>query len=397
MLFVGRHRIWRKFHSTSWLPIMCAAGLVFAGTASAVQPTTYTYDGLGRVRLVTFPDNSSITYNYDSAGNRIQADRAAITNHAPVAVADSLTTAYQTGSTFDPRTNDTDADGDTLTITAVGTATHGTVTFTGASVTYTPAAGYSGADSFTYTISDGNGATATGTVTVTVQSQSSQTTLQVTVVSNLRTLANNAGYTGAAPGNYLFNVASGVTVTAAAGGATAIDTGIWPAGSTLSLVVSGNVYGGGGTGGAGSNTGAGSSGSTGGDAVAVHAPITITINVGGTIKSGGGGGGGGGYASGTVGGDGGGGGFPNGAGGAGSSGTVHDPAVAGNPGTTAGGGTGGASGPPGGTGGGAGAAGAVGTSSLGAGGTGGAAGYAIRKNANTVTYTNNGTVNGTVG
>ena len=227
----------------------------------------------------------------------------------------------------------------------------------------------------------------------------SATTIQVTAVSNLRTLANNAGYTGAAPGNYIFNVASGVTVTAASGGGLAIDTGTWPAGSTLSLVVSGNIYGGGGTGGAGSNSGGGGNGGSGGDAVTVHAPITVTVNAGGSIKSGGGGGGGGGYTSsgGTIGGDGGGGGFPNGSGGAGSAGTFGDPAVPGNPGTTAGGGTGGSGGPPGGAGGNAGTAGAAGTSGTGTGGSGGAAGYAIRKNANTVIYTNSGTVSGTVG
>lgn len=225
------------------------------------------------------------------------------------------------------------------------------------------------------------------------------TIIQVTGASNLRTLANAAGYTGASPGNYQFNVASGVTVIGAAGGGKGIDTGTWPSGSTLSLVVSGNVYGGGGNGGAGSNSGAGSAGSAGGDAVYVQASITVTINAGGTVQSGGGGGGGGGYAtgSGTVGGDGGGGGFPNGSGGAGSSGTVHDTAVAGAPGTTSGGGAGGSSGPPGGGGGNAGMAGANGTSGVGAGGTGGAAGYAIRKNGNTVTYSNSGTINGSVG
>lgn len=225
----------------------------------------------------------------------------------------------------------------------------------------------------------------------------SGTIIEVTAVSNLRTLANNAGYTGAAPGNYVFNVAPGITVTAASGGGLAIDTGTWPTGSTISLVVFGNIYGGGGNGGAGSATTGGSNGGSGGDAVTVHAPITITVKAGGGIQSGGGGGGGGAYSTGTVGGDGGGGGFPNGLGGAGSSGTVHDTIVAGSPGTTAGGGSGGTGGPPGGAGGNAGSAGAAGTSATGTGGSGGAAGYAIRKNANTVTYTNSGTVNGTVG
>ena len=31
---------------------------------------TYTYDALGRLKTVTFADGSTITYAYDSAGNR---------------------------------------------------------------------------------------------------------------------------------------------------------------------------------------------------------------------------------------------------------------------------------------------------------------------------------------
>ncbi len=374
----------------------------WAGAARAIPPTTYAYDGLGRITQVVMPDGSAITYQYDSAGNRVRQVRAMVVNHAPVANADTITTAYQTATTFDPRANDTDPENDALSITAVTTPSHGTATSTATSVTYTPASGYSGADSFSYTISDGHGNTATATVSVTVQSQSSATIIQVTAASVLRTLANNAGYTGSAPGNYEFDVASGVTVTGGANAGRAIDTGTWPTGSTLTLVVSGNVYGGGGTGGAGSATGSGSGGGTGGDAVYAQAPITITVNTGASLKSGGGGGGGGGYQNnsgqGTVGGDGGGGGFPNGAGGAGSAGTVHDQAIAGGAGTTAGGGsTAGESGPPGGAGGGAGQAGTAGTTATGAGGSAGAAGYAVRKNGNTVTVTNNGTVTGTIG
>lgn len=235
--------------------------------------------------------------------------------------------------------------------------------------------------------------------TTSSSSSSGPTVINVTAASNLRTLANNAGYTGTAGANFQFVVASGVTIMGAAGAGKGIDTGTWPAGSTISLIVSGNVYGGGGNGGAGSNSGAGLPGAAGGDAVYVQYPITITVNSGGSIKGGGGGGGGGSYASGTgylVGGDGGGGGFPNGNGGAGSAGTAGDTAAAGSPGTTSGGGAGGASGPSGGPGGNAGTAGSTGGAANASGGAGGAAGYAIRKNSQTVTLTNNGTVTGTV-
>ncbi len=227
---------------------------------------------------------------------------------------------------------------------------------------------------------------------------SGTTLIWVTAASNLRTLANNAGYTGASPGNYQFNVAPGVTLMGTAGAGKGIDTGTWPSGSTITLIVSGNVYGGGGTGGAGSSVSNGSPGNAGGDAIYVQTPITITVNASGSVKSGGGGGGGGGkQVSGNVGGDGGGGGFPNGAGGAGSSGIAGDPAVAGSPGTTSGGGHGNGT-PAGGNGGDAGQPGLTGAAGSGfVGGAGGAAGYAIRKNGNTVTYTTSGTVNGTVG
>jgi len=234
-------------------------------------------------------------------------------------------------------------------------------------------------------------------------SSSGPTVINVTAASNLRTLANNAGYTGGAGANYQFVVASGVTITGAAGGGKGVDTGTWPSDAVLTLIVSGNVYGGGGTGGNGCNMGAnngnGYPGGAGGDAVYAQAPLTITVNASGSLKGGGGGGGGGGgqsFTGSSIGGDGGGGGFPNGAGGAGSSGSAGDAAAAGSAGTTSGGGSGGASGPPGGTGGGAGAAGSSGTTGTGTGGAGGAAGYAVRKNGKTVTVTNNGAVTGTV-
>ena len=284
-------------HGGTWLFALCLAGLSFTSVVQAVQPTTYSYDGLGRVRQVTFPDNSSVTYVYDSAGNRVEALRTSSVIH-------------------------------------------------------------------------------------------------VTTPSVLRTLANNAGYTGTAGAHYTFVVDAGVTLSGTPGGGRGIDTGTWPSDAVLVLIVNGTIYGGGGNGGNGSNSGAGSAGTSGGNAIYCAAPITIVLNSGAVLQAPGGGGGGGGYSSGTgtgtVGGDGGGGGFPNGLGGTGTTGGSGDLHPNGAPGTMSGGGLGGASGPPGGKGGDAGLPGISGSSSTGAGGARGAAGYAIRKNGNAVVVTNNG-------
>ncbi|MGL4396067.1 MAG: Ig-like domain-containing protein, partial [Hyphomicrobium sp.] len=100
-------------------------------------------------------------------------------NDAPVAAADTFTTAEDTPITFDVRGNDSDVDSATLTVTAInGTAiaTGGSVSVTGGSVTlnangtltFTPNANWNGTPSFTYTVSDGaltSSASVSGTVT----------------------------------------------------------------------------------------------------------------------------------------------------------------------------------------------------------------------------------------
>jgi hypothetical protein len=206
---------------------------------------------------------------------------------------------------------------------------------------------------------------------------------------NLRSIADAEGYTGHSDATVTFRVPNGVTIRGLAGGF-GIDTGIWPAGHsiTLALVVQsgGTVDGGGGNGG----NGGGANGTSGGDAIYCRVPCTVTIDSGGTVRGGGGGGGGGATTSaGKFGGGGGGGGAPNGAGGEGYAGD-NTTGADGSGGSTSGGGAGGA--PGGGAGAGFGAAG--GGSSNGGGG-GGAGGYAVRKNGHTVTVTNNGSMTGT--
>lgn len=238
-------------------------------------------------------------------------------------------------------------------------------------------------------------------------------TIQITGTSpvNLRTLANSAGYNGAEDAHVLYQLASNITITGAAGapstpGGAGISTGTWPTGSQtieLTLQISGKVRGGGGNGGAGN----GGAGSAGGDAIACQAPVSITVNAGGEVRGGGGGAGAGGRGRQNAGGEfflygggGGGGGAPNGPGGAGGTATNGNGA-GGSAGTNSGGGAGGAGsdgiGGDGGAGGGFAASGAAGETAFNAGGAGAAGGYAIRKNGHTVPVTNNGTITGTVG
>lgn len=139
---------------------------------------------------------------------------------------------------------------------------------------------------------------------------------------NLRTIHDQQYAAPTGVETIRFIVASDVIVGSSSASLCALETGSWPAGVSLTLVINGRVEGKGGTGGNGGYTSwdaesfspgvnDGSPGSTGGDAIS--ATFTISIdNDSGQIWSGGGGGGGGGsgYAGGgdVLGGGGGGGG-----------------------------------------------------------------------------------------
>ncbi|MGC2780917.1 MAG: VCBS domain-containing protein, partial [Bradyrhizobium sp.] len=94
------------------------------------------------------------------------------TNDAPVAVADSYTTAEDTALTIPNAgvlANDHDAEGDALSAILVNAPTHGTLALNqDGSFTYTPFADYNGVDSFTYKANDGLADSGTATVSITV-------------------------------------------------------------------------------------------------------------------------------------------------------------------------------------------------------------------------------------
>lgn len=223
---------------------------------------------------------------------------------------------------------------------------------------------------------------------------------------NLRTLLDAAGFDNDIPTKITYRLNSGVTVTSAASTGTA--TPAWQTGTigsihTVLIYISGAIKGYGGAGGvAGSGSiiqsqANGKNGGDGGDAMSFACNATLVVNSGGSVLAGGGGGGGGGGAfdegpdsqADIQGGAGGLGAGTASAGSGGSGGTVSD---AGSTATSGDGGDGGAHGAAGSNG-----AAATQGQTQGTGGTGGASGYAVAKNSNTVTVTNNGTISGTQG
>jgi VCBS repeat-containing protein len=148
------------------------------GTAAVNANGTFTY-----TPDADFNGSDSFAFSVSDGNGGSNTYTYAVTvdpvNDAPVANADSVSTAEDTPVTFDVRTNDTDVDGDSLTVTQInGTAISvgSPVTITGGSIsleadgrlTYTPTGNFNGSPSFNYTISDGHGGTSTATANLTV-------------------------------------------------------------------------------------------------------------------------------------------------------------------------------------------------------------------------------------
>ena len=87
-------------------------------------------------------------------------------NDAPVAVAQSLSTAEDTA--LPVTLAGTDVDLDALTYTLVTPPANGTLSGTAPNLVYTPNANSNGADSFTFTVNDGTVDSVAATVSITV-------------------------------------------------------------------------------------------------------------------------------------------------------------------------------------------------------------------------------------
>ena len=164
------------------------------GTASSTPATDY-------VGSDSFP----YTVTDANGGTGTATVHVTVTNLAPAANDDAISTPSNAAGSVDVLLNDSDGDHDLLTVTSYTQGTHGSVGFTGSVATYTPAGGYVGSDAFTYTITDALGATATATVHVTVRSVTPGCTISIATTTsspvygaNIHFVATAACNTGAA-------------------------------------------------------------------------------------------------------------------------------------------------------------------------------------------------------
>lgn len=128
----------------------------YAGSVS------YTYDELGRVISVSYPNGTTVSYQYDAAGNRtvVTTGGGGGSNNAPTCVATAMTISSPSPtavnypvSAANILSKCSDIDGDTLTVTSPVTP-------------YVVNLPQGTTRQFQYTVSDGRGGTATQTFTI---------------------------------------------------------------------------------------------------------------------------------------------------------------------------------------------------------------------------------------
>jgi len=147
--------------------------LTITSTTTPIHGTVVINSGTSLAYTPTSGYTGTDSFNYtisDGHGSTSSAVENVSIGPAPVALADFVSTATNTATTFDPRVNDSDPSNLALTIAAVATPAHGTVSIvnSGTQVTYTPTSGYSGLDTFNYTITDTAGLSATAAANVCV-------------------------------------------------------------------------------------------------------------------------------------------------------------------------------------------------------------------------------------
>nr|USU32458.1 tandem-95 repeat protein [Methylobacterium sp. OTU13CASTA1] len=129
---------------------------------------TFDYDASGPSGRTTYVVTLTAT---DPGGLAVSRSFAwTVTNPAPSATDDVITTDEDTPVDIDVTGNDRDPDGDPLSVVpGSATASHGTVTLNpDGSLRYTPNRDFNGADTILYTITDGNGGFATAHVAIAV-------------------------------------------------------------------------------------------------------------------------------------------------------------------------------------------------------------------------------------
>lgn len=149
--------------------------------------STVTQGAKGKVTInagstVTYAPNANVngtdsfTYTVSDGSGGTSTATVNVTinavNDAPVAVADSASTAENTATTISVLSNDSDVEDTALSVSAVTTPTNGTAIINAnGTISYTPASGYVGPDSFTYTANDG-ALTSSAVVSITVTATS---------------------------------------------------------------------------------------------------------------------------------------------------------------------------------------------------------------------------------
>jgi CshA-type fibril repeat protein len=156
-----------------------------------------------------------------------------VTNPAPTAANDTVSTPEDTPVTINVLTNDVDPDGDPLAVVAA-VASIGQATINpNNTITYTPPANFNGTVTINYTISDGQGGTANAQVTITVTAVQDAPVV-VTPLGNRSNVDAQSGISVATAGS--FTDVDGDTLTYTA-------TGL-PAGLTINAttgVISGTI------------------------------------------------------------------------------------------------------------------------------------------------------------
>ena len=175
------------------------------GTKTCTAPVTYT-------PTAGFTGTASFTYkaNDGTADSGNGTATIVVSNNAPIAIGQSVTTNEDTDKTITLEGRDTN--GDSTTFTVVSQPSNGSVTaLSGAAagacdsaatkvctkdVTYTPSANFNGSDSFTYKVNDGTVDSSTVTVTITVSAVQDAPSASAITTSTPEDTAKSISLTG---------------------------------------------------------------------------------------------------------------------------------------------------------------------------------------------------------